>query len=124
MNFAKGTTTDNYKKIELGSYSNLLVFCDTANEELEFSVDGSATAGIVGTSETGIEFRDAFVSTIYVKSAAAGTPVNYRIFAYGKGLREQITNENSDKTKVPKNVPTDFDYMKVPPLNNNWSADL
>jgi len=117
MNFIKDSSTNTFKKYELGDYPSFTIFNDeTLNGYwIEFSVNGDSIDGIVFQNE-GIEFRDAFVDRIYIRSYNPNTPCNFRIWSYGKSVSQQFTNQEirNKGLSLPLDLNTNVEGERIP----------
>lgn len=115
MVFTIGTTTDDYKRIELGANPHITIFNDDPINWLQISTNQSSVDGVIKTEE-GVEFKDAFLTTIFVKSFLPGSPVNYRVWAYGKSIEQQYQNSDTKSNDIPSHFQTDFNVLNTPKL--------
>lgn len=116
MTFGNGTTTDNYKRVDLGTYPHLIIFNDDVANDLAFATSASSSIdGIIKAGE-GIEFRDSNLREIYVKSYIAGQAASYRIWGYGTPPDQSQSGSGLNGPEVPKNINTDFNIIKGVPF--------
>lgn len=117
MTFTSGASSDNYKRFDLGNFAHILIFNDSVANQLSFSIDGVTEIGFLFNG--GIEFRDANIQTIYVKSRVAGASCNYRIWGFGVRnvvYPQQQNNNTNNSPDVPKDLkPFSFgnNFLKV-----------
>lgn len=104
MNFKAATSTDNWQRIDVGSYPHVIIFNDSTINYLAISSTGNSIDGVIFPQE-GIEFRDLNEPMLYIKSFNSGQSCNYRIFAFGQTLIQQVQSENLKKTTVPQTIP-------------------
>jgi hypothetical protein len=108
MFFKVDTSTDEWIRCDLGTYSHLIIFNDGATNYIAISTNGSSIDGVIFPNE-GIEFRDLNESTIFVKSYTSGLHSNFRLWCYGQGLNQQLESISINNITVPKNINSNFE---------------
>lgn len=109
MKFVIETSTDSYKRYDLGGTAHLMIINDSALNEIDFSLDGSNRYGIV-RKEEGFEFLDLNATSIFIKSTLAGNSAVFRIFGFG--FPELIYTKSVDTINKNILIPNRFKEVK------------
>jgi hypothetical protein len=108
MYFKVDTSTNEWIRCDIGTYSHLLIFNDGNSNYIAISTNGSSVDGVIFPNE-GIEFRDLNESTIFVKSYSPNLHSNFRIWGYGQGFSQQLETLSRNTITVPKNINSNFE---------------
>jgi hypothetical protein len=109
MNFVLSTSTDNYKRYDLGGKAHVIIVNDSALNEIDVSLDGANRCAVIRANE-GFEFLDLNASSIFVKSTLAGNAATFRINSFG--FPELIYTKSTDLVNKNIFVPSRFKEVK------------
>jgi len=100
---------DNYRRYNTNDTAHLILSNDSLVNDLEFSLDGSQSIGILLPEET-IEFRDVNIQALHIKSRLAAASCVVRVWFFGQ---KQLLYDKENIDKTDRQVPVHRTFEKV-----------